>query len=503
MSNRGGNNNNGSNNRSNNESNTRSNNVSNNGSNSWSVNAWESEEELLNAINDHLAGGGGINDSDPKGRTFLHDAAVQGYLRAAALLIEKEANIDVEANAEETPLHYAVISNQPEMVRFLVEKGADKNKKTDYGSSPLHLAVEEENREMVKLLLDLGVSAEITNADELTPLQMLCETKKPNLEILETLVEGGANVDAEYPEKIGLTPLHYAVKEGKAPLVSKLLSLNANKEARLTSDFEKLREHYDAPYVDRKHRSIFKNTTPFLVAVILDRPQIVKILLDAGVDKNAELVFPASSFAPELHKNAIHLAIESSNMIGRAEKARTLGLLIDAGVKPILWGGDTPLMYAVVRSREPAVRMLVRKGFDIDEINADNTKTALSYAIVMSMPHMTDVLFELGASIYPKLRQPDGQMRSLADLARLRRLSPRDNYRILRIDRSDPDGELKYRRKVAFKRRSHALASWTWLREPATAAVAPAAAGAAAASMRRSKSRKAHNARKTRRTRKH
>ena len=71
-----------------------------------------------------------VNERNPSnGRTVLHEAAANGHLTLAQMLLEEfGANIDCRTYlGKETPLHLAVSSNLRPMVYLLLNYGADPN----------------------------------------------------------------------------------------------------------------------------------------------------------------------------------------------------------------------------------------------------------------------------------------------------------------------------------------------------------------------------------------
>lgn len=91
----------------------------------------------------------------------LHYAAAYGYISIAKLLLDKKANIDVQAPKRGfiTPLHLAVISEHIEMVKFLLKKGANihlklSNYEAFYSETAFYYAVKLENADIVLAFLE-------------------------------------------------------------------------------------------------------------------------------------------------------------------------------------------------------------------------------------------------------------------------------------------------------------------------------------------------------------
>ena len=88
-----------------------------------------------------------------EGATALHDAALGGHTAAAALLLEKGAEIDARDGARgATPLFLAASWGRREMVEFLLERGASKLIRSKEGKSAREVAVENRHVEVAELL---------------------------------------------------------------------------------------------------------------------------------------------------------------------------------------------------------------------------------------------------------------------------------------------------------------------------------------------------------------
>jgi ankyrin repeat protein len=111
--------------------------------------------------------------------TPLHDAAHEGHLRLAELLIAFGAALNSkEEDHRRTPLHRAVAAGERAMVQFLIAKGADVNAVADFdvpkitarafpdcGMTPLHVAAREGYLDIARQLVAAGAATGIKLAD--------------------------------------------------------------------------------------------------------------------------------------------------------------------------------------------------------------------------------------------------------------------------------------------------------------------------------------------------
>lgn len=171
----------------------------------------------------------GRRDPIPGGMTPLLYAARHNYSDIAQLLLDSGANLEqVEAN-NISPLLMAISNNQIETAYLLLEQGANINMADWYGRSPLWEAVNVRN-----LYVHNGT---FTNDIEREPL----------LGLIQTLLKGGAAVDARTAE----TP----------PFRPYLLPITGSLE-----------------WVD------FTGQTPFISAARAGDVSVMKLLLEYGAD---------------------------------------------------------------------------------------------------------------------------------------------------------------------------------------------------------------------------
>ena len=108
-----------------------------------------------------------IAQRDENGWTPLHLAAAHNHIPAAALLLEKGAQIDCRDQDDfATPLCWAAYHGHLHMVNFLLEKGADASTKADlHGFGPLGFAtVHVYHPQIAQRLLQAGAKYDIFSA---------------------------------------------------------------------------------------------------------------------------------------------------------------------------------------------------------------------------------------------------------------------------------------------------------------------------------------------------
>ena len=111
----------------------------------------------------------------------LHLAAFFGHAEAAALLLERGADVQPVSRHEfvkVTPLHSAVANEgaaDAETTRVLLDHGAPANAAAEGGGTPLHSAAANGDRAIVELLLRAGADPRAQRGDGTTPLDLARE----------------------------------------------------------------------------------------------------------------------------------------------------------------------------------------------------------------------------------------------------------------------------------------------------------------------------------------
>lgn len=226
--------------------------------------------------------------------------AKQEYEVAEYLLSQGAASNDVVqtsgALAGYTPLHVVCRENDLHLAKLLIEEyKADVNAVADDGAHPIHFAVMRENVPLVKLLLEANadVNAEYNKTlyKKLFPFKQWSDVNcknysllvhaivSKNLSLVYSLVNFGANFFTIYNTK--KMALFYAI-ESKSPSIVEFLLERIKKVCENVYKNEKmdLKRYLD--------RITFRGFQPIHLAVLLGNAFIVKLLLNAGADPNAQ-----------------------------------------------------------------------------------------------------------------------------------------------------------------------------------------------------------------------
>ncbi|XP_064643262.1 ankyrin-1-like isoform X3 [Lineus longissimus] len=166
--------------------------------------------------------GAKANLVDKMEATPLILAARFGNIKVGLKLLEVYTPEDVrKANMDgDQAIHFAVTTDNLELVETLIDRGADKDAKNEFGFTPLHFAVLSRNLPAVTFLVKkAGVNVNAVDKDGNQAIHFAVTTA--NLELVETLIDRGADKDAK--NEFGFTPLHLAVLSGNLLAVSFLV----------------------------------------------------------------------------------------------------------------------------------------------------------------------------------------------------------------------------------------------------------------------------------------
>lgn len=249
-----------------------------------------------------LAYGASPNQPDTYFKTPLHFAAEAGHVDAVRLLLAAGAQVDAFEVLEGTPLTHAAVAGHADVVRLLLKVGADPNRTFlnpesqdcyEWGCSlsPLEAAAKGGHAEVVRILLQGGAHP-FTPRDEHDrefwpnafqhallgnhpeAAWLLAERMLTSLEraafygsarkVRELL---GKGQDPNEVGRSGCTPLHLAAWQGELEVVRILLQAGAQRNARC---------HKPLP-----------NFTPVELAALGGWPDVVELLAKGGPEYRA------------------------------------------------------------------------------------------------------------------------------------------------------------------------------------------------------------------------
>ncbi|MBN2440889.1 MAG: ankyrin repeat domain-containing protein [Spirochaetales bacterium] len=263
--------------------------------------------------------------------TPLHQAADNGFVKIVTYLLEYGADPEIEDGNGETPLCRAAGKGNFEIVKLLVEKGARITADQKHGLSAIQHAINNNDNTMLEYLLahnNEGKNAApgkdmSRHIDE----QLLMAIKSDNWPKIYTWLE--KDVDVNYRDKTGKTPLFYAVLNNNCSVAKKLIQMGADihltdgegKKAvdyLVKSESEEMKELLEHPV------TLFEKVEAF-AQHLRGRASLPEIQKAVELIKKDNTLYPTVT-EKELVKIKTLQTNESSNLADTIEKARNAEL---------------------------------------------------------------------------------------------------------------------------------------------------------------------------------
>ena len=353
-----------------------------------------------------------INDVDNRGNTPLHWASMKDRADTVSLLIENGADIEAKDIDNWTALHYAAAFASLQTVEALVDNGADKNSLTKDGNVPVNYAkdetiktylsggkigredteevVEEETKETAENTetsetitedelnneLDTTQNGSIVDPTvvDLDPkqLELLIAVKNNDIIAVNALLK--ENVNPNFVDEEGYSPLHRAVLNNNLDVVNVLLS------------YKDIDTEIKLPYEASVDDWYLGGATPLLVASYTGNADIVNALIEAGSDIRAKDDIDGAT--------TIHIASANGNN-------EVINILLNKDNTLINEADsmkDTPLHWASIKNQTDTISLLLANGADTKLTNSDGN-TVLHYAAMYGDVNTVNVLLEADSSL--------------------------------------------------------------------------------------------------------
>ena len=145
--------------------------------------AWKGHLEVVKLLLERNAD---VNIQDKLGRTALISAAWKNYLEVVELLLERNSDVNIQTVSGQTALIIAAWRNYLEVAKLLLERNSDVNIQDKSGQTALIIAANEGHLEMVKFLLKNGADIGLENHDGETALKLA--EKSGNTQIVKIMM---------------------------------------------------------------------------------------------------------------------------------------------------------------------------------------------------------------------------------------------------------------------------------------------------------------------------
>jgi ankyrin repeat protein len=121
-----------------------------------------------------------------------------GNIELVKYLVEKGIDINTKDNYGETALIKSYENDNFDILKYLIEKGLDINTKNYKGYNPLLISCMWPYFELIEnLIKEYKADIHVTDNDGNTPLHLVFHCEYPEIEIVEFLLDNGANINAK------------------------------------------------------------------------------------------------------------------------------------------------------------------------------------------------------------------------------------------------------------------------------------------------------------------
>jgi ankyrin repeat protein len=337
------------------------------------------------------------------GDSALVDAAKQGNFTAVRAQIARRADVNAPARDGSTALLWAAYHSDVAAVKSLVAAGAKVNVANKYGVTPLLQASRAGDTPVMQALIDAGADVSMAHPDGETPLMAASRTGRTDA--VRLLLARGAKPNAidSYQQQ---APLMWAASEGHAEVIGMLIEAGANPNVRAHVTALDKREHADHPtggftplmFAARAgHEAAIRalakggadlnitngdGATAMMIAIVNDRFDLARTLLDLGADPNDGSLY----FAVDMHDATTDMRARDGSRL-RADHPNKLNaldlvkLLLDKGADPnkqvvgqlhstSLCCGDfangSAFYRAAIASDVEALKLMIERGAQIE-----------------------------------------------------------------------------------------------------------------------------------------
>lgn len=213
-----------------------------------------------------LNNGAKTGNKGSNGKSAVHEACAAGRLKELKLLVKYGAYLEDDDMDGNFLLHNAAKGNNVKLIDFLLENGLKIDVKNSIGETPLMLAVKEENiqLEIIEYLVDRG--ANVNQVTERTSV-LLTAVNEGSIDVVECLLELGANFSKIYDVEEGNVYSYKLRFLDTRKLLVALIALKGNDlndyiQSFVKRDDENVREAFD--YFERMKSEVAKMKTTIL-----------------------------------------------------------------------------------------------------------------------------------------------------------------------------------------------------------------------------------------------
>ncbi len=318
------------------------------------------------ALEELIRLGANLKQRDSSGASALHLSVLWNARACMALLAELGTGIDPRDFTGKTPLRLAVDRKDISGVGFLLSKGANPLARDNIGETPLHIAARLGETASLKQLMEKVREGGMDERDDAGTTALLEAVYAGSLESAALLAQAGASIHAK--DSSGESPLSQAARNGQASLRAVLNRGNifhsdsdGRSVLRVLLDVRADAELFQAALslgtlLDGRDAA---GRTPLMLALSLNRLEVVALLANAGADPFARDADGSTPMGLALSAGDDALRALFEKQPNRADEL-----------------GDSALHYAAALGGEAGAALLLSLGADPTVRNASGETPA-------------------------------------------------------------------------------------------------------------------------------
>lgn len=335
-----------------------------------------------------LSAGADVNAKNSFGNTALHLSVTLNRERTAAeYLLNYGAVLESRNKNGNTALMEAVDRGNSEIAILLLQKGADIFARNNKSETPISMSLVRGVTTLSWFMDSSNINAQDNEGNTSLHMAVLMEV---NADVYRYLLENGAGIDNR--NFAGDTPLHIAVRQEILELTTQFLQLGGNfyiennsGETPLSLAFDKGPDYVESFLIDAVlEKTDNMNYTPLFHAVLWEKSDIVRIIIDRGADINRQSLIGSTP---------LHEAVKTGSV-------QISGILLRAGadVNSTDYQGNTPLHEIVYWNSLNLAELLISSGADINKKNLVG-RSPFYEAVVNGDFEMCSYLIKQGADL--------------------------------------------------------------------------------------------------------
>ena len=382
-------------------------------------------KEILQIVIDH---GSDVNATNKKNETTLMKACKKGNIDAMSVLLNAGADPHIADDYGCTLLHHAVTNAcSKEVLATIIDQGVDVNATTKNNGTALMIAYHKRNIDIINVLLNAGANTDISVDDDGHTLLHYAATGDCSKEILQTIINHGADVNAT--SKNSQTVLMLACKMCNEAAINVLLNARADPTIRDNDGDTCLHVAVDKGCTKEVIEEIINhgadvnatnkmNFTPLLKACCKGNKDVINALLNAGanpdISDNYDLTGLHYAAYLDCNKEVLQAIIDHGADVNATNKNNhtalmfacnnsnedAINMLLNAGTDPTIGdiNGDTCLHAAVGQNcTKEVIEEIINHGADVNATNKNN-RTALMIACHKGNIDVMNLLLNAGAN---------------------------------------------------------------------------------------------------------